>query len=47
LLANHRLISQHPYRGGGSTQFQTPVETPGYLYVLLRATLHRAGVYWF
>jgi dolichol-phosphate mannosyltransferase len=37
----------HPYRGGGSTKFQLPVETPGYLYVLLRATLHRVGVYWF
>lgn len=38
---------QHPYQGGGSTKFQLPVETPGYLYVLLRATLHRVGVYWF
>jgi dolichol-phosphate mannosyltransferase len=37
----------HPYLGGGSTKFQLPRESVGYLYVLLRAALHRAGVYWF
>jgi dolichol-phosphate mannosyltransferase len=31
----------------GSSRFQLPLEIPGYLYVLLRAGLHRAGVYWF
>lgn len=37
----------HPYQGGGSTKFQLPIETPGYLYVLLRAALHRVGIHWF
>ena len=36
-----------PYRGGGSTKFRLPHETYGYLYVLLRAWLHRVGVFWF
>ncbi len=37
-----------PYEGGGSTKFQVPYETFGYLYVLFRAWLHRLGVlYWF
>jgi dolichol-phosphate mannosyltransferase len=39
---------QLPYHlAGGSTKFQLPYESLGYLYVLLRAWLHRLGFYWF
>lgn len=36
-----------PYKGGGSTKFQLPRESWGYLHVLFRAWLHRFGLYWF
>ena len=36
-----------PYQGGGSDKFQLPHESWGYLYVLMRAWLHRLGFYWF
>jgi glycosyltransferase involved in cell wall biosynthesis len=36
-----------PYKGGGSAKFELPHESWGYLYVLLRAWLHRFGLYWF
>lgn len=36
-----------PYLGGGSTKFQLPDESWGHLYVLLRAWLHKLGLYWF
>ena len=43
-LPGHQL----PYHlAGGSTKFQLPHESPGHLYVLLRAWLHRLGFYWF
>lgn len=36
-----------PHRKGGSAKFQLPHESLGYLYVLVRASLHRIGLYWF
>jgi glycosyltransferase involved in cell wall biosynthesis len=36
-----------PFQGGGSAKFQLPREGWGYLYVLVRATLHRVGILWF
>jgi len=36
-----------PHRKGGSAKFQLPHESLGYFYVLLRAALHRLGLFWF
>lgn len=42
-------VPGHPtaFQTGGSTKFQLPHETFGYLYVLFRAALHRVGLLWF
>jgi dolichol-phosphate mannosyltransferase len=50
LLSGGRLeyVPGHPvpFRGG-SSKFELPHEIFGYAYVLLRAAIHRFGLYWF
>lgn len=51
LLSGGRLewVPGHraPAPGGGSAKFYLPHEGFGYLYVLLRAAVHRLGIWWF
>lgn len=44
-----KYVAGHPtpHKKGGSAKFQLPHESFGYLYVLLRAAFHRAGLLWF